>query len=210
MKEEWKKVLREYCYKNGIEYPYSAEEDLGYNPGSEPAPVPGPGQPGAQYDTYGGGYAPHHGGGYHQPPGGYNQPPANYGPPPGGFAPAPTYHPPATDPTIYPNNYNPSGPAPDQQPYNAHPAADYSNPDVPPPKDSYNNGGGSGKSGYPSSSGYSLPPAPSDLELPKYNVDSKKPGPPQDKKPEPSKKPAQDDDDSDDEDLMSRLRNLQK
>lgn len=189
MKEEWKKVLREYCYKNNVDYPYSAEEDLGYHPGSDPVPSPGMG---------GGGYAP----------GGYA--PGGYGPAPGGYAPAPTYY--APGPNIYPASGHEGVPAP----YIATPAADFSNPDVPPPKDPYNGEGAKDfkpSKGYPSS-GYSLPPPPSDLSLPKYSYDgdtkddmpAQKPA--EKKKPAESKKPV--DDDSDDEDLMARLRNLQK
>lgn len=195
IKEEWKKVLREYCYKNQIDYPYSAEEDLGYNPGVDVAPAP----------AHGGGFAP-------APYGG-----GSYGPSPGGYAPAPMYQP--TGPAIYPG-----GGMPPPQYASPAPGEYYSNPDVPP------SGFGAGDAGAPSgmppagaptggfSSGYSLPPPPSDLGLPKYGMDTKKPDTPEEKKPAPrpapekkapAKKPV-DDDDSDDEDLMARLRNLQK
>ena len=75
LKEEWKKVLREYCYKNQVEYPYTAEEDISYNPeGGVPAPVPAPvpGAPGSAYHP-------------------------GYGPAPGGYAPAPIYQPPGPE-----------------------------------------------------------------------------------------------------------------
>lgn len=181
LKEEWKKVLREYCYKNQIDYPYSAEEDLGYNPGVDSVPQPMP------IPSYGGGYGPPAGG---------------YGPAPGGYAPAPQYYSPG--PGVYGGGMMPG----------AHVATpiDYSSPDnLPPPAtggyiDPY--------SGY-SSSGFSLPPAPTELNLPKYGVEEKKPAAPAKKPKAPEPKPVekedkQDDDDSDDEDLMARLRNLQK
>lgn len=178
IKEEWKKVLREYCYKNQIDYPYSAEEDLGYNPGGEM--------------NHGGHVAPQYFSGY--------------GPAPGGYAPAPMYQP--SGPAFYSGGGMPP-------PMYATPAPEYSNPDVPPPA------GYTAPSGYGAhSSGYSLPPPPSDLDLPKYGVEKKKPKEPEPKKPAPkrpetpeekpaAKKPAADDS-SDDEDLMARLRNLQK
>ena len=81
------------------------------------------------------------------------------------------------------------------------------NPDVP-PLQPQNNSAPAGGNGY-TAGGYSLPPAPKDMELPKYGIDPKpepKPAPAEKK---PAKK-ASDDDDSDDEDLMARLRNLQK
>ena len=53
-------------------------------------------------------------------------------------------------------------------------------------------------------SGYALPPAPEDMDLPKYIAKSKEDVP----VPKPAKKPA--DDDSDDEDLMDRLKRLQQ
>ena len=83
------------------------------------------------------------------------------------------------------------------------------NPDVP-PLQPQNNSAPTGGNGY-SGGGYSLPPAPKDMDLPKYGFDTKpvpEPKPaPVEKKPE---KKVSDDDDSDDEDLMARLRNLQK
>jgi len=168
LKEEWKKVLREYCYKNQIDYPYSAEEDLSYNPASEPHPMPAP----------------------YYPPGGY-------GPPPSGFIPAPTYIIPATDAVIYPGG----GFVP--QPTIATPAADFSNPDKPPKpsKEMFNNHKPAEPAPKPSG-GYTLPPPPSDLNLPKYGIETKKPA--------DKKKVESEEDDSDDEDLMARLKNLQK
>mmetsp|Transcript_13392 Transcript_13392/g.15028 ORF Transcript_13392/g.15028 Transcript_13392/m.15028 type:complete len:90 (+) Transcript_13392:771-1040(+) len=70
--------------------------------------------------------------------------------------------------------------------------------------------------GYPASShGLSLPPAPEDINLPSYGYNAQKPDPPViGKKPAPAPEPAQAKDDnsadSDDDDLMDRLRNLQK
>ena len=120
LKEEWKKVLREYCYKNHVDYPYSAEEDLGYNPGDShskgPVPVPVP----APY------YPP---GGYAPAPGGYAPAPGGYAPAPGGYAPAPSGYSPATFPAIYPGGYVPP-------PTVATPAADFSSPMDPPVKPS--------------------------------------------------------------------------
>jgi hypothetical protein len=168
LKEEWKKTLREYCYKNGIEYPYSAEEDLGYNPDSQQVPHPG---------SAGNHYAP--------------APAPGYGPPPGGFAPAPTYYNPP--PQIFPSG---QGMPP---PHVASPAADFSNQSSFPDKS---------PTGYNPSSGYSLPPAPEDLNLPKYG-NGPSPAINNDQPSAASKKVA-DDDSDDDEDLMARLRNLQK
>lgn len=63
--------------------------------------------------------------------------------------------------------------------------------------------------GPPGGAGYSLPPAADELNLPSYGYDSKKvPDPPVVEKKIP--KADDQDDNSDDEDLMARLRNLQK
>ena len=207
LKEEWKKVLREYCYKNHVDYPYSAEEDLGYNPGDShskgpvPVPVPAPYYPPGGYAPAPGGYAP--------APGGYAPAPGGYAPAPGGYAPAPSGYAPATFPAIYPGGYVPP-------PTVATPAADFSSPLDPPVKPSKGSKGFGGSadssgastggySGY-SSGGYSLPPPPDALDLPKYMPESKDASGPVAK---PASKPATNDD-SDDEDLMERLRRLQK
>lgn len=209
LKEEWKKVLREYCYKHHIDYPYSAEEDLGYNPaGSQskgPVPAPAPYYPPGGYGPAPGGYAPAPGG-YAPAPGSYAPAPGGYAPAPGGYAPAPGGYAPATFPAIYPGGYVPP-------PTVATPAADFSAPAEPPAKPSKKSkglGGTSDMSGPPasgySSSGYSLPPPPDALDLPKYMPDLNESSKPVAK---PSAKPAADDE-SDDEDLMERLRKLQK
>lgn len=179
-------MLREYCYKNQIDYPYSAEDDLSYNPGENNQQVP---IPGAQ---------PYYGAGQ------------NFGPPPSGFAPAPTYYAPAgVDTIIYPAPPAPGIP----QPHAATPAADFSKPannSYPGPAPSQPSlmkpASDSGPS-YPSS-GYTLPPPPSELNLPKYG-DTSKPAEPKKPSPAPAKKDDSDDSD-DDEDLMARLKNLQK
>ena len=123
-------------------------------------------------------------GGYAPAPGGYVPAPGGYAPAPGGYVPAPSGYAPA------PGGY---APAPGYYDPTAYPA-DSSQVD-PPVKPSKGKGGISG--------GYSLPPPPDMPELPKYGVPSKEEDLP------PSKKPAKDDD-SDDEDLMERLRKLQK
>lgn len=194
--------MREYCYKNQIDYPYSAEEDLGYNPADShskgPVPVP---MPAPYYPP--GGYVP---GGYAPAPGGYVPAPGGYVPAPGGYIPAP-----ATFPTIYPGGYVPP-------PTVATPAADFSSPVDPPakPLKGVKGLGGVDSSGAPaagygySPGGYSLPPPPEDLNLPKYmpgSYDTDEPVAKPSKKPAPAPAPA---DDSDDEDLMERLRKLQK
>ena len=195
--------MREYCYKHQIEYPYSAEEDLGYHPGDShskgpvPAPMPAPYYPPGGYAP--GPYAP---GPYGPAPGGYAPAPGGYAPAPSGYAPSPVAF-----PAIYPGSYVPS-------PTVATPAADFSSPMDPPVKPSkgFKGLGSTGDlsgppSGYGySSGGYSLPPPPEALNLPKYMPDSYDADEPVAK---PSKKPAPADD-SDDEDLMERLRKLQK
>jgi hypothetical protein len=169
LKEDWKKVLREYCYRNELEYPYSAEEDLGYNPGGDPVPVPAP-----YYSAAG---------------------PGPYGPPPSGYMPAPTYFlPPGSGMAIIP------------PPTYATPAADFGT-DAKPKDIGFKPADPSPKPFSPS--GYSLPPPPGELNLPKYGVESKKPDLEKPEKPS-SKKKDDSDDESDDEDLMARLRNLQK
>lgn len=184
IKEEWKKVLREYCYKNGIDYPFTAEEDLSYHPGGEAAPyIPAP----APY--YGGAGVP------------------QYGPAPG-YIPGTLYiTPQATDTAIYPGGYAPSIPGPTI----ATPAADFGDlkkdkkPVPKPAEPSLKKPSESSPAPY-SSGGYTLPPPPGELDLPKYGGTSK---PADSVKPAPAKKDDSDDD-SDDEDLMARLRNLQK
>jgi hypothetical protein len=60
--EEWKGVMREYCYRNKLSYPYSEAEDISYNPAAAsgpahipvpvPAPVPAPGPVPQPYQAY--------------------------------------------------------------------------------------------------------------------------------------------------------------
>lgn len=159
---------------------------MSYNPGSESQPIP---VPGAQ---------PYYGAG------------ANYGPPPSGFAPAPTYViPQGVDAVIYPGQPAPGIPAPVPAPA----AHDFGKPSpAPAPAPAYPAKPAPAPTPGPAAAhgGYSLPPPPSELNLPKYG-DTSKPAEPVKPAPAPASLKKDDSDDSDDdEDLMSRLKNLQK
>ena len=87
IKGKWKKVLREYWYRNHISYPYDFDEDSGYSPGGGSAPIPAP-MPAPYYPP--GGYAP--------APGGYVPAPSGDAPAPSGYVSSPGYYDPIANP----------------------------------------------------------------------------------------------------------------